>query len=282
MLRRVSITFASFLALALFSVVSSGIRAEAAVSALEELRAAKPPFFLSTEFAVSYRNDPMRHEVAYSGKPVEISGRITGFYRREEILGHHNVRVVQLEGIRTGVLDGVFLEFLVPDDRLQEFTGLGMGKRIRVRGIYLGQSHLPHDFFDGLVFSPCVLAPEGPRGDAGPIVKKAISAYYAKDFAAARESALEAVALDPGCSDAYSVLGGCADAGKDYALAYGYFCAAYDLDPSQEVNLYNMGRVLITVGDKNGAAAVLEQMKQKHPHSGWTAKLGKAYALDSR
>lgn len=113
-------------------------------------------------------------------------------------------------------------------------------------------------------------------------MKRAISAYYAKDFSAARESALEAIALDPDCSDAYSVLGGCADAGKDYVLAYGYFCAAYDLDPSKEVNLYNMGRVLITVGDRKGAAVVLEEMKQKHPHSEWTARLVKAYEQNAR
>ncbi len=71
-----------------------------------------------------------------------------------------------------------------------------------------------------------------PAPDAGPIMKKAVAALEARDFAEADKLAREVIAIDPkGYPYAYVILGDVALESRDYAAALENYKKAMELDP---------------------------------------------------
>jgi DNA-binding response OmpR family regulator len=64
----------------------------------------------------------------------------------------------------------------------------------------------------------------------------------AGDFKAARVSARKAIALDPGKPDAYNLLGGLLESGRDRLEAQKFYRAALDIDPTYKPALDNLER----------------------------------------
>lgn len=108
-------------------------------------------------------------------------------------------------------------------------------------------------------------APPGP--DAGPIMKKAVAALEAKDYADADKLAREVIAIDPkGYGYAYVILGDVAlESTRDYATALTHYKKAMELDPKDGWAAQRAAQALMKLKKPQEARALLRKFTEQNP-----------------
>ena len=271
----------------LFYVFFVGItnRAEKALGndseflSLEELKNIHPVQIKARDFAESFMNNRIKHEAEYYGQAIEIFGKVKNLYRRDEIFGYTNMRVLQVEGYKTDnyMDEQINLEFLFPSKRLKEFSELGIGDFVIFRAIYLGQFKSPFDGFRALAFvNPLFIGVDKTLAELSSLLRKGEAAYFSGQYEEAQSYAIEAYEIDPDNSDVLSLLGACEDAHHNYSSALEFFEKACRVNPDDPDNFYNKGRVYITVGKLDMARKSLAVMENRFPKHDYTKKLREA------
>lgn len=111
-------------------------------------------------------------------------------------------------------------------------------------------------------------AVEAPAPDAGPIMKKAVAALEARDFAEADKLAREVIAIDPkGYPYAYVIVGDVALESRDYASALENYKKAMELDPKDGWAAQRAATALQKLKKPLEARATLRKFTEQNPNA---------------
>ena len=105
-----------------------------------------------------------------------------------------------------------------------------------------------------------------PGPDAAPIMKKAVAALEAKNFAEADKLAREVIAIDPkGYAYAYIILGDVALESHEYAAALAHYKKAMELDPKDGWAAQRAAHALMKMKKPQEARALLRKFTGDNP-----------------